>query len=419
MISAKISGLAEPVPNEPVASGRRSRSRPGFVSDICFHAAVQEMEAIGLRVQLQPHAGSEPYGVLSGRTGSRFFLLPARPRAVSAASLALVQPVRFAPRAVKGLVTVGARLGLTNFLLSRKVHISGSRDFVRRVGCGAGHSAFLTGTPGPHRKLSVQLMDDAAQIKGYAKVSLAPAVHLLLAHEADMLRILGALNLSSALIPHVLLNEMRTGVAVLATDTVRTADARCLSDLHPLHLDFLGELAAGTGSGWARSGESLLVDWAAQIQRIACHLSPPWRQRFDRALKVLAAKPQLIASKGLAHGDFTPVNLFRQGARLCVFDWEYAGDGYPVDYDLICFLDAVARLGGKRSAALANTLRQRLQELGRSMAEANWRLIAFFCVYALRGASRQPVLAGQVADWGSADHEARALDSLLDRACES
>ena len=419
MISARISGLTEPAPDGPAASGRKLRSRPDFVSDTCFQAAVQEMEAIGLRVQLQPHAGSKPYGVLSGRTSSRFFLLPARPRAVSAASLALVQPVRFAPRVAKGLVTVGARLGLTNFVLSRKVHISGSSDFVRRVDCGASDSAFLTGTPGPHRKLSVQLMDDTGQIKGYAKVSLAPAVHLLLTHEADMLRMLGAIHLSSARIPHVLLHEMRAGVAVLATDTVRTADARCLSHLHLLHLDFLEELAARTASGWARCGESLLVDWTAQIQRIASHLSLPWRQRFDRALKVLAAKPQLITSKGLAHGDFTPVNLFRQGSRLCVFDWEYAGDGYPVDYDLICFLDAVARLGGKRSAALANTLQQRLQGLGRSRAEANRRLIAFFCVYALRSASRQPVLAGQVADWGSADHEAHALDSLLDRACES
>jgi len=419
MIDAKVSGLVEPAAGGPVGSRRGLRGRPNFFSDTCFHAAVQEMGAIGLRVRLQPHPGSEPYGVLSGRTGSRFFLIPARPRAVSAGSLALVQPVRFAPRAAKGLATAAARLGLTGFLLPRKVHISGSRAFLRKTDCGAGHSAFLTGTPGPHRKLSVQLMDGAGRIKGYAKVSLAPAVHLLLAHEADMLRLLGAINLSSALIPRVLLNEMRTDVAVLATDTVRTTDARCLVDLHPLHLDVLEELATRTASEWARSGESLLVDWASQIQRIASHLSLPWRQRFDRALKVLAAEPQLIASRGLAHGDFTPVNSFRQGGRLCVFDWEYAGDGYPADYDLICFLDAVARLHGARPVALANILERRLQGLGRSLAEANRRLIAFFCVYALRGASRQPLLAGQVVDWSSADHEARILDSLLDRACAS
>jgi hypothetical protein len=420
MINAKISGLADSVPCEPVRNGLRSRGRPSFISDTYFHAAVQEMEAIGLRVRLQPHPGSELYRVLSGRTGSRFFMLPARPRAVSIGSLALIQPVRFAPRAAKGLVTVAARLGLTNFLLPSKVHIAGSSDFARMVDCGARHSAFLTGTPSPHRKLSVQLMDDTGRITSYAKVSLVPAVHLLLAREADMLRFLGAINLTSALIPHVLLNEVRNGVAVLATDTVRTTDARYLTDLSALHLDFLEELATRTASGWARSGESLLVDWTAQIQRLAGHLSLPWRQRFDRALKVLAAEPQLIASRGLAHGDFTPVNSFRQGAHLCVFDWEYAGDGYPADYDLICYLDAVARLDGMRTAVLADTLKQRLaQGLGRSLAQANRRLIAFFCVYALRSASRQPLLAGQVVDWGGADDEALTLDSLLDRACES
>ncbi|HXS04263.1 MAG TPA: hypothetical protein VN731_07290 [Rhodanobacter sp.] len=420
MINAKTAGLAELVPCEQVMNGPRSRSRQRFVSDPHFHAAVLEMEAIGLRVQLRPHSGSAPFGVLSGRTGSRFFLLPAHPRAVSAGSLALVQPVRFAPRMVKGLAMVGARFGLTRFLLPRKVHISGAGDFARMLGCGARHCAFLTGTPGPHRKLSAQLMDDAGQIRAYAKVSLNPAVHALLEREAEMLQFLGAIDLKSARVPRVLLNEVRSGTAILVTDTVRATGASCLTDLDALHLTFLAELAARTASGGARSGASLLADWVAQVERLGDRLAQPWRQRFDRAMKILSTGPQLFSSRGLAHGDFTPVNSFRQRGRLYVFDWEYAGDAYPADYDLICYLDAVARLGGIRPASLATTLGHRLvHELGRSPAEANRRLIAFYCVHALRDAGRQPHGAGMMSNWAGENETALALDALLSRAFES
>jgi hypothetical protein len=416
MIRSGTSEPAESVPHASIRREHRKRRRPGFASDTFFHAAVQEMEAIGLRVRPLPHPGSAPYGVLSGRTGSRFFLLPARPRAVSTGSLALVQPVRLAPRAVKGLATVAVRLGLAG-LLPHKVHVSGAGDFARLVDARARHGAFLTGTPGPHRKLSVQLMDDAGHIQAYAKVSLVPAVQALLQREAEVLRLLAVMGLRTAWLPCVLRSEVRGGTAILATNAVRTCTARCLSDLDALHLDFLEELAACTASAWARSGAWLLAEWCARIERLRAHLAPPWRERLDRAVAILSAEPALVSSSGLAHGDFTPVNSFRQDNRLCVFDWEYAGAAYPGDHDLICLLDAVARLGGVRPDEAAELLERRLvRELGRSPAEANRRLIAFYCVQALRGAERQPPPVGTILSWCGADEAARTLDALLARA---
>src|SRR6185312_3925735 len=231
---------------------------------------------------------------------------------------------------------------------------------------------------------------------------------------------LGAVDLKSARIPRVLLNEVRNGTAILVTDTIRTTGASCLADLDALHLTFLAELATRTASGGAGSGVSLLADWAAQVERLGDRLAQPWRQRFDRAMKILSTEPLLFSSRGLAHGDFTPVNSFRQHGRLYVFDWEYAGDAYPADYDLICYLDAVARLGGIRAASLATTLEHRLiHEFGRSPAEASRRLIAFYCVHALRGAGRQPRSAGVISNWAGENEAAGALDALLSRAFES
>lgn len=416
MIRAGTSEPAEPMPRASIRRERRSRRRPGFASDTFFRAAVQEMEAIGLRVRPQPHPGSAPYGVLSGRTGSRFFLLPARPRAVSTGSLALVQPVRLAPRAVKGLATMAVRLGLAG-LLPHKVHVAGASDFARLVDARARHGAFLTGTPGPHRKLSVQLMDDAGHIQAYAKVSLVPAVQALLRREAEVLRLLAAMDLRTAWLPCVLRSETRDGTAIFATDAVRTRSARCLTDLDALHLAFLEELAACTGPAWASSGESLLAGWNRRIERLRAQLAPAWRERLGRAIAVLSAEPSLIASRGMAHGDFTPVNSFRQDNRLCVFDWEYAGADYAGDHDLIGLLDAVARLGDVRPDEVATLLERRLvRELGRSPAEANRRLIAFHCAQALRGAERQPPPAGTSLAWWGADEAARTLDVLLARA---
>jgi hypothetical protein len=297
------------------------------------------------------------------------------------------------------------------------VHVSGAGDFARLVDARARHGAFLTGTPGPHRKLSVQLMDDAGHIQAYAKVSLVPAVQALLQREAEVLRLLAVMGLRTAWLPCVLRSEVRGGTAILATNAVRTCTARCLSDLDALHLDFLEELAACTASAWARSGAWLLAEWCARIERLRAHLAPPWRERLDRAVAILSAEPALVSSSGLAHGDFTPVNSFRQDNRLCVFDWEYAGAAYPGDHDLICLLDAVARLGGVRPDEAAELLERRLvRELGRSPAEANRRLIAFYCVQALRGAERQPPPVGTILSWCGADEAARTLDALLARA---
>ncbi len=420
MIRAQASEPVESAVRAPIRREHRPGRRPGFASDTFFHAAVHEMEAIGLQVRPRPHPGSAPYGVLSGRTGSRFFLLPARPRAVSTGSLALVQPVRLAPRAVKGLATMAVRLGLAG-LLPHKVHVSGAGEFARLVDASARHGAFLTGTPGPHRKLSVQLMDDAGHIQAYAKVSLVPAVQALLQREAEVLRLLAAMDLRTVWLPYVLRSEMRGGAAILATDAVRTPTARCLTDLDALHLAFLDELAVRTAPAWATDGASLLAGWRGRIERLRSHLAAAWRERLDRALAILSAAPALISPRGLAHGDFTPVNSFRQDYRLCVFDWEYAGADYARDHDLICLLDAVARLGRVRPDEVARLLEQRLvRELGRSPAEANRRLIAFHCAQALRGAERQPPPeAGVALDWWGADEAARTLDVLLARASGS
>lgn len=378
----------------------------------CFRAAAQEMEALGLCVTEAPHPGSEPYGVLAGKADSRLFLLPLRPRAACLGSLGLIQPMRFGPRAFKGFFAWTIRLGMARIPLRGRVHVSGVNRVAAAFGARAAHSAFLTGTAGPHRKLVVQCMDGRGNVMGYAKVSRTPAVHGLLANDAAVMRELRAAGLRTAIVPRVLLHDVRDGTAVLATDTVPAPRGRRPLRLQALHLAFLDELAARTASARAGDGDALLALWNAQVRDITNGLSSGWRIRFWRALHALEAKTALIAPRGLAHGDFTPVNSFPCGDRLFVFDWEYAGRSYPADFDLIRFLAAATQARPRHAARRVAAIQRELaRELGRSEEQAHARLVAYVCACALRGACRQP--RHEPLQWESERGDAAMLDALL------
>jgi hypothetical protein len=122
----------------------------------------------------------------------------------------------------------------------------------------------------------------------------------------------------------------------------------------------------------------------------------------------------------LAHGDFTPTNTFRHHGRLCVFDWEYAGGNYPADFDLVRYLGCLPRLRNIRPARRGIAIARVLAcEFGRTPTEAHRRVVAFLCAYALRGASRQPLVPGSEVRWEDCDGQALMLDSLLNHVSGS
>lgn len=373
-----------------------------------------EMEALGLRVTPQPQADSVPYGVLAGNAGSRWFLLPIGPRAVCRGSLAMIQPLRRVPRTLRNVFGRAFGMGVAPILLRHRVHVSGNNRLAGVFGSGDMRSAFLTGTAGPHRKLAVQCMDRSGNILGYAKVSRTPAVHALLANEAATLHALRDAGLHSATIPHVLLHEVRAGTAVLATDTVAGAWEPRPCRLQAIHLAFLDELAARTVCTDAINGNTLLDAWQAQVRGIAGRLSAAWQVRLARVLRMLEPQAALIAPRGWAHGDFTPVNCFPHGDRLFVFDWEYAGDAYPADFDLIRFLATAAHTRLQQTAdQTAAILHELTHTLDRNAGQAHARVAAYACACALRGALRQPATGSEPLHWASERDDAAMLDALL------
>lgn len=370
------------------------------------------MQALGLRVTATPRIGSDPFDVLAGRMHLRWYLVPTQPRAAYVASLALIQPLRARARVGTRAIAAAARLGLPHFWRSARVHVSGANRLDGVFGPGVVHAAFLTGTAGPHRKLTVQCMDADGRIRGYAKVAGAAATQARLANAAGALGMLRELGLRSAVIPRVLLYELRDGTAVLATDSADARHPACRARLEAVHVAFLEELAQRTASPHVPDGEAVLRGLDARLQRLPAALSDAWRQRFGRALDVLARAPELVAPRGLAHGDFAPANTFRCADRVCVFDWEYAGFDYPADYDLIRFLLVLAGLRRQRPVAACRSVEARLVgEFGRTRQAARARLAACLCAQALRLAARRT--GGEVPlTWECEAATARMLDAL-------
>jgi hypothetical protein len=376
--------------------------------------ALQEMEALGLRVAPTAHAGAIPFDVLAGRARLRWFLLPRRPHAASVAALAMIQPLRPVARAFKLAMVGAARVGVPRVWRQGTLHVSGAIRCADVFGPDTTQAAFLTGTAGPHRKLTVQLMTARGDIRGYAKVSRTPAGQALIANEGLVLAQLRALGLHAATVPRVLLRETRNGAAVLATDSARTPHDACSVHLRPAHLAFLEELAARTASPRVPDGGKLLRGLRAQVTQLAPALPYAWRPRLERALQELAFMPSLIAPRGLAHGDFTPGNTFRHRDRLCVFDWEYAGYAYPADYDLIRFLLAARDLRRADAVERCFAIAARLsRDFNRPPAAAHARLTAFLCTRNLMLAGRRANRVAPLPGWEGERTAARMLDALL------
>ncbi|GEM_PF-751010 len=383
----------------------------GVFSDPLLCAAIEEIEALGLRISDEPHPGSEPYGVLTGHERSRAWLVPLRPHAVSISSLALIQPLRSGARALKHTAVAAAGIGLPWYGFGQRLHISGDHCLTGSLGSSFTHCAFFSGTAGPHRKLVVQLMDGRGLIHGYAKVSHTPAVHSLLKNEAAVMREMRAANLRSAIIPQVLLYEKRNGTVILATDTNKSSARLCR--LTPLHLDFLRELAERTSLGSPVSAATLSGAGQSRLQELEPYLSADWRARLQRWLDFLSRREELIAPLGLAHGDFTPSNVFPHPKRLCVIDWEYADASYPADYDLIHFLFSLRSLEGSPPAIRCNRIyRELIDTLDRSADEAHARLIAYLCARVFFLAGRRLRQPGMRLHWEGERELALMLDAL-------
>lgn len=300
-----------------------------------FAEALGDLAALG--VVEDRHDGTA-FGVIGARSNPRWLILPLGDRKQTRSGLDLFQPASAPAQIAKLGVITFCRTGLQKLIFRRILHLAGVDALAARLHGGASACAIFTGTDGPHRKTTIQLMETGGGILGYAKLTRRDPVRPYLAHEARTLRHVEGLKLTSADIPALLAFEPGEGSApsILVTDSRKAAGHTSPREPGPEHLRFLAELAQCTARIGAERSCGDLAAFASDPR-----LPAAWARRFrnglDRLMPLASAMPV-----ALAHGDFTPWNSFVLGERLYVFDWEYAAEGWPLGYDLAHYVLAGA-----------------------------------------------------------------------------
>jgi hypothetical protein len=381
-----------------------------------FQRACSELGALGFSLSERPFPGSRPYAVIGGRSNPRWWLVPLDDRRVTAAGLALFQPVLAAARFAKAAALSSSRLGLAALWARSVLHLGGRPPFEGIFGAEGLRYAFFTGTESPHRKLAVQVMAEDGRILGFAKATLSSTVGSLLSRECSALQQIGALRLTTALVPRVLFQGAMGPATVLVTDTRKSGRSRVVTALGAQHLRFIEELATRTSEPGSDGTDWLTPTLRQRLASVEDRLSSPWRHRLHEAIDRRAARAAALGPRCLSHGDFTPWNTFIDEGGLYVFDWEYASREEEPASDLLHFvltLPATRRAGPDEALGRAGDA-LRLRRPGLDPDDASASIAAYLCGHALSYVAREPGSA-PVATWPGEPEVGALLDALKGR----
>jgi hypothetical protein len=316
--------------------------------------------------------------------GDARLLVPLGPRAAARSTLEIYRPGRWLARAARDGLDLMARAGLLALAPAPRLRVwaaPGARlepSPLDRVldgwlGPGARLWGAWTGTPGPHRKISVRVLSCSGTPRAHVKAARDAMGLARLRAEHDALTRLAGLGLATARAPAVLGLADIDGWRVLALEHVCGARAPVpLEAIVALHEELHGRtavrMALAEGDFW-RALAARRADAGADDDE------PGWRRCRER----LASRALPL---GMGHGDLAPWNVLA-AAPPVVLDWETAGAGFPPLYDVLHWVvyaplvtgrarprDALAAVrSGAPAAALAGALARlgvegvRLEEL--------------------------------------------------------
>jgi len=207
--------------------------------------------------------------------------------------------------------------------------------------------AVSLGTPGPHRKPVLEMIDPKDGVVGFVKVGWNGATNALVRNEADVSRYLSTVSLNSFSVPTLLYagwwHDHFLCIQSAPRGTIRSAP----KNLDSQYLSVLDELRS-FHIRWMPLQDS--VFWRKLLQRIEAMGNTIHHGILQRGLytveRLLCNNPLPFH---LSHGDFAPWNAQLSNDRLFVFDWEYADFESPPLWDLLHFNVQTLRLIENRS----------------------------------------------------------------------
>ena len=201
--------------------------------------------------------------------------------------------------------------------------------------------AVFEGTPSVHQKITMQLSNNG-RILGYCKLSMNNDIKELFEKECGILERLCKSGVTS--IPKALYcGTLTGGIYIFVQSTEKQSSSKVVHEWSVLQEEFLAQLHENTKTTLVFEESDYYTTLSELEQRLE------WLpQNIDRTIvaNAIAVVKKKYSNKDVefsaSHGDFTPWNMFANGKKLFVFDFEYAAMTYPAGLDRYHFFTQTA-----------------------------------------------------------------------------
>ncbi len=312
-------------------------------------------------------------------------LVPLRSRAAATASMRRHHDAR-TPRevAVGAAAELAARLGILQRAGGEVAELSQFRvvdELARMLGEPAIVAAVGAGPPRRNRKPVMQLLRPNGSTVGFAKVGWSDLTRELVTNESRWLKAVAGRLPAEIEAPRVLLHEQVGGNDVVVTTPLIVRPR--FSQPEPVGDDVI--VALGRCLGTEKATVRQCVERTGLIDSAAA-------DTIDLA-RLLDRHGDTELELGLWHGDFTPWNMATTSTVRLLWDWEFAGEGRPIGFDLIH-----RELERVRRAAAANeqpAVEAAMRFTSEAIPADRDQLEAIRCLYLAEIVARETRLAGQ------------------------
>ncbi|MCP3391783.1 aminoglycoside phosphotransferase family protein [Bradyrhizobium sp. CCGB12] len=199
-----------------------------------------------------------------------------------------------------------------------------------------GAIAVSFGTPGPHNKKTLLLLDSSDHGIAFAKLADRETTRRLLENEAHWLEKLAVAGSRDLRVPRLVALSEFDGGLILVQSSLSGKRPRGQPDLpHAAFLKGLHDLGRRT-MPWCETRACTNIDQAFEsCSRI---LPRTWVDRYSKVTDALRRELRRPFEAVPAHRDFVPWNTKLVDTELCVFDWEYATQDYPPAHDVFHYI---------------------------------------------------------------------------------
>lgn len=256
----------------------------------------------------------------------KVWFFPSRDHSLLRTGMALYQPSTVKGKVLKAVLPFFLAMKADKLLEGCTVFMEHEDAWLEPFfGEGPFFFSFFLGTPGVHRKMTIQIAGPEGKILGYAKIANNAFTWGLLRDEAQVLGVLRDFDGA----PNLLHMGKFGDFCLLLTDTRKTLRSQFPLEMGKEHFDFLVELfrRTATDSSFRESGFFRAVGYALSKSggKLGKSREGLLESAFFLAGEALEAKK---VPYSMAHRDFTPWNTYVEQRRVYAFDWEYAQSGY-------------------------------------------------------------------------------------------